>query len=129
MTGEPSWFEIGVGDAERGRAFYGALLGWRFEPVPGSDFPMIVTPTMSGGLHGGDAGATAMTFFAVPDLDAALERVRALGGEVDAMEESEETAGTFGRFAICRDDQGSAFGLRQLPRPPVSPSAGPEAPG
>ena len=34
MTGEPSWFEIGVEDAERGRAFYGALLGWRFGPVP-----------------------------------------------------------------------------------------------
>jgi len=119
MTGEPSWFEIGVRDAERGRAFYGALLGWRFEPVPGSDFPMIVTPTVAGGLHGGDPGATAMTFFAVSDLDAALERVRALGGGVDPLEEAEEATATFGRFAICRDDQGSMFGLRQPP--PVTP--------
>ena len=34
MTGEVSFFEIGVADAEQGRAFYGALFGWRFEPPP-----------------------------------------------------------------------------------------------
>ncbi|MGI3201585.1 hypothetical protein ACRJ4W_30585 [Streptomyces sp. GLT-R25] len=32
MSGEPTFFEIGVADPERGRAFYGSLLGWTFEP-------------------------------------------------------------------------------------------------
>jgi len=28
MTGELGFFELGVEDPERGRAFYGALFGW-----------------------------------------------------------------------------------------------------
>ena len=28
MAGEVAFFEIGVQDPERGRAFYGGLLGW-----------------------------------------------------------------------------------------------------
>jgi hypothetical protein len=32
LTGELAFFELGVDDAERGRAFYSALFGWRFEP-------------------------------------------------------------------------------------------------
>ena len=77
---------------------------------------MIVTPTVPGGLHGGDPGATAMAFFAVTDLDAAVARVRALGGEVVAMEESAETVTTWAEIRGLRADQGSTFGLHQPAR-------------
>lgn len=30
--------------------------------------------------------------------------------------DSEESAARFGRFKLCRDDQGSAFGLHELPK-------------
>jgi predicted enzyme related to lactoylglutathione lyase len=32
MSGEPVFFEIGVDDPQRGKAFYGALFGWDFAP-------------------------------------------------------------------------------------------------
>ena len=114
MSGEPSWFEVGVDDVERGRAFYGSLLGWELSSVPGGG-AVIGTPGVGGGLHGGDTGATAMVFFAVDDLDVALARVRELGGERIPIGDVDGEGAPHGRFAICRDDQGSTFGLRQPP--------------
>ena len=69
-------------------------------------------------MHGGDKGASPYVFFAVDDMAAALERVRELGGEVDDMdvEGNEDQVARFGRFKLCRDDQGSPFGLHQPPR-------------
>jgi uncharacterized protein len=118
MTGELSFFELGVADAERGRVFYESLFGWRLRPGPGHGF-VIDTPSVPGGMHGNDGGASPYVFFAVDDIDAAIERVRDLGGsieEIDAEGDSEESVAEFGRFKLCRDDQGSAFGLHQPPR-------------
>ncbi|MDG4863403.1 VOC family protein [Streptomyces sp. T-3] len=118
MTGEPSFFEIGVDDPERGRAFYGALFGWDMDPGPSGSGYVIGTPGVPGGMHGGDAGASPYVFFKVDDLDAAIERVRSLGGTVEApLEgvEDDKAVAAFGRFRLCRDDQGSAFGLHQPP--------------
>ncbi|MEV0933500.1 VOC family protein [Streptomyces phaeochromogenes] len=117
MSGEPTFFEIGVADPERGRAFYGSLLGWTFEPgtSEGGGFA-ITTDGVPGGMHGGDAGASPYLFFRVDDLDAAVARVRELGGTVEDGGDSEESAARFGRFKLCRDDQGSAFGLHELPK-------------
>jgi predicted enzyme related to lactoylglutathione lyase len=118
MAGEPSFFELGVRDAERGRAFYEALFGWRMEPVPpGSGFA-ITTATTPGGIHGGDPEASPLVFFRVDDIAAAIARVLELGGaieEVDHDDDDEASAARFGRFKLCRDDQGSAFGLHQPP--------------
>ena len=115
MAGELAFFELGVEDAERGRAFYGALFGWRFEPGPGDGF--VIAGAVPGGLHGGDARASPILFFAVDDIDAAVERVRSLGGTIEEIDvgDDPETAATFGRFKLCRDDQGSPFGLHQAP--------------
>jgi predicted enzyme related to lactoylglutathione lyase len=112
VTGEPSWFELGVGDVARARTFYGELFGWSFEDVAESDGAVIVTPGMRGGLHGGDKEASPLVFFRVDDLDAALERVRELGGEAGRLPDGGEPT-PYGRFALCRDDQGSVFGLHQ----------------
>ncbi|GGX59192.1 VOC family protein [Streptomyces fructofermentans] len=121
MAGEPSFFEIGVADPERGRAFYGALFGWTFEPgtTEGGGFALN-TGGVPGGIHGGDPGATPYLFFRVDDLDAAAAQVRDLGGTVDEPADesgdSDESAARFGRFRLCRDDQGSPFGLHEPPR-------------
>jgi predicted enzyme related to lactoylglutathione lyase len=118
MTGEPSFFELGVQDAERGRAFYGALFGWRMEPGPSGAGFTIGTAGLAGGMHGGDPQASPYLFFGVGDLDAALERVLELGGTVEPGHGGEgdaESDARFGRFRLCRDDQGSPFGLHQPP--------------
>jgi predicted enzyme related to lactoylglutathione lyase len=117
MAGEPAFFEIGVEDWERGRAFYGSLFGWRFEPGPSGHGYEIHTPSIRGGIHGGDKGASPYVFFAVDDMDAACARVQELGGSVEDMdvEGDADSQARFGRFKLCRDDQGSPFGLHQPP--------------
>jgi predicted enzyme related to lactoylglutathione lyase len=61
------------------------------------------------GLHArgpGPGDRVSIPYFAVPDLAAALERVVALGGAVIHPGE---------RWAICRDSEGSPFGLALAP--------------
>ncbi|HZX37007.1 MAG TPA: VOC family protein [Streptomyces sp.] len=119
MAGEISFFELGVGDFEAARTFYGGLFGWTFEPGPteGGGYA-IQTPNVPGGVHGGDSGASPYVFFKVDDMTAALDRVRELGGTVDDfdMGDDDETIARFGRFKLCHDDQGSPFGLHEPPR-------------
>jgi predicted enzyme related to lactoylglutathione lyase len=117
MEGKLAFFELGVGDSERGRAFYEGLFGWEFEAGPTGGGFAIGTPDVPGGLHGGDPGAAPLLFFAVADIERAIERVRELGGEVDGadVEGDEESIARFGRFKLCRDDQGSPFGIHQPP--------------
>lgn len=117
MSGELSFFELGVKDVERGRSFYAALFGWKFDPGPSGGGFLIRTPTVPGGIHGDDEGASPYVFFRVDDVDAAVEKVRELGGTVEAVDlgEDPESIGTYGRFRLCHDDQGSGFGLHQPP--------------
>ena len=118
MTGKLAFFELGVGDVERGRAFYEALFGWRFETGPSGKGFVITAPNVPGGMHGGDEGASPYVFFEVDDLDAAIARVHELGGQIEEIDlegDDEESTARFGRFKLCRDDQGSAFGLHQPP--------------
>ena len=117
MAGEVSFFSVGVGDVTRARTFYGELLGWTFEEVSGG--LVISGGGVPGGIHGGDEGAQPYLFFRVDDLDAALARVAELGGApepaVDEEHGDAEQEARFGRFALCRDDQGSTFGLHEPP--------------
>lgn len=118
MAGELAFFEIGVEDTDRGRRFYEGLFGWKMQPGPSGGGFTIETPSIRGGMHGGDKGAAPYVFFKVDDMEKALERVRELGGEVDdpGIEGDEEAQARFGRFKLCRDDQGSPFGLHQPPK-------------
>jgi predicted enzyme related to lactoylglutathione lyase len=107
MNGEPSYLELGVPDANRALAFYGAVLGWT---VDAAGPTQVDTPTLSIGIHGGDPQAHFEVLFAVPDIDTALAAVAAAGGEI--VSPVTDSPG-FGRWAECRDDQGVRFGLRQ----------------
>jgi predicted enzyme related to lactoylglutathione lyase len=116
MAGELAFFELGVADADRGRAFYEGLFGWELSPGPSGGFE-IGAAGVGGGMHGGDPGAAPYVFFAVDDMDAAVARVQELGGEVEDVnvEGDADSVARFGRFKLCRDDQGSPFGLHQRP--------------
>lgn len=117
MADDLTFFELGVADAERGRAFYEGLFGWTFGPGPTGEGFTIGTSNVPGGMHGGDPGAAPYLFFRVDDMDKALDRVRELGGTVEDIDAGgeDESIERFGRFKFCRDDQGSPFGLHQLP--------------
>jgi predicted enzyme related to lactoylglutathione lyase len=119
MSGQPMiFFELGVADAEQARAFYAGVFGWAMEPGPSGKGYVIDANGIPGGLHPGDPQASPYVFFGVEDIDAALARVLERGGELVEMDvggNDDETAATFGRFKLCRDDQGSPFGLYQPP--------------
>ncbi|ONK15664.1 VOC family protein [Streptomyces sp. MP131-18] len=127
MAGEVAFIEFGVADTVRARTFYSALFGWTFTPGPAEGGLLISGLGTPGGVHGADPGAVPYVFFRVEDMDAALEKVRALGGSAENMAVEGDAAeqARFGRFVLCRDDQGSRFGLHQ---PPPS-AAGDESTG
>ena len=109
MTGQPTYIELGVPDADRARAFYGVLLGWQVSGGSGAG-SIETSSLLHVGLHSDDPGAELLVFFAVDDLNAALEELDRAGGarHGDVVEEAR-----FGRFAICSDDQGVRFGLHE----------------
>jgi predicted enzyme related to lactoylglutathione lyase/uncharacterized glyoxalase superfamily protein PhnB len=113
--GELDYVLLRVPDATRARAFYGTVLGWRFRPGTGSAY---WHPEPSGGpsypgmgLEGGHAEATAVPWFRVPDLDAAVATVRAAGGRRIGPVRRRRGGGP---RIECADDQGARFGLTQL---------------
>jgi hypothetical protein len=109
MTGEASYIELGVRDADTARTFYGRLLGWQVSGESG--WGQVDSPTLSIGIHDGDESSIFEVFFSVDDLDASLAQVARLGGRVTSA--VNESPG-FGRWAECEDDQGVRFGLREM---------------
>jgi predicted enzyme related to lactoylglutathione lyase len=99
--------EFPADDPDRARRFWSGLLG--VELAERSQAEGLGWQTQSGGpalgIHerGAGPGDTAsLPYFAVADMEVALGQVTALGGTVIHP-------GT--RWAICRDPEGSPFGL------------------
>jgi predicted enzyme related to lactoylglutathione lyase len=113
--GDVSYITLGLPDLARGRAFYGAVLGWEFSPGSSEHgaqvddiVPMIGLwdgeQPVGGRVHGAVLG------FRVDDIAAAVAAVRAHGG----------TAGDphpepYALAAEGQDDQGIPFYLHQMP--------------
>jgi predicted enzyme related to lactoylglutathione lyase len=107
--------EFPADDPERARRFWQGLLGAALEPrAQGEGAGWQSRSTLPPiGVHARGAGpgdSFSLPYFAVDDLAAALEQVKALGGGVIHPGE---------RWAICRDSEGSPFGLaaRSMPGP------------
>jgi predicted enzyme related to lactoylglutathione lyase len=104
-----SFVEFPADDPARARRFWTELLGVELkdrDPSEGQGWQ-----THSGapaiGVHErgpGPGDSVSLPYFAVADVAEALERVQALGGSVVHPGE---------RWAICRDSEGSPFGLTQ----------------
>lgn len=121
------WWEIETADPERFQRFHAALSGWSFEPAfgdtdLGADYWIIRHGDRGiGGLQRAARSAPApavgtRVYLAVDDLEAALERVVQLGGEV---ERSRIALGGDDRwFGAYRDPTGVSFGLwTEVPGP------------
>ena len=123
--GAMAWNELATPDSEAAQAFYGALLGWEFAPEGPPGYMLIRN---RGRANGGilqmtdewkDAEGNFMpshwtVYFSVADIDQAVEKVRALGGETlfDTL-----TAENVGRFSVIREPAGAVFTLIQLNQP------------
>ena len=108
--GDTVYLTLRVPDGARARDFYEAVLGWSMAPdrVPDGFQESSTTPMV--GIHGGqDADLGAVPMYAVDDIEVAVAAVRTAGGQADGIEQQ-----SFGRSALCRDDQGLLFWLGQL---------------
>ena len=105
-----SLIEFPADDPERARRFWSDLLDVSLEPRPEREGRGWQTPTAGApslGVHArgpGPGDRFSLPYFAVADLAAALDRVRALGGSV-------VHPGT--TWAVCKDSEGTPFGLAQ----------------
>jgi predicted enzyme related to lactoylglutathione lyase len=107
MPGDLVYFWIPVPDGEAAKRFYGELLGWEFGEGSHPEGSQITNTTPHGGISGAaDSASHPQVCFQVDDLNAAMAKIRDLGGEV-----GEPRPGGEGRSVECHDDQGTQFHL------------------
>lgn len=111
VDGSFGLIEFPADDPERARRFWSGLLG--VELAERSQVEGEGWQTQSGapvlGIHQrgtGPGDTVSLPYFNVSDMEAALEEVTALGGSV---------IHPGARWAICRDSEGSPFGLALAP--------------
>jgi predicted enzyme related to lactoylglutathione lyase len=103
----PVLIELPADDLDRARRFWEGVLASRLEERPGEGAGLQARQDAPSwlGLHPrgpgpGDRGV--LPYFLVADFQLALQRVVELGGEVVHPGE---------RWAVCRDSEGTPFGL------------------
>jgi uncharacterized glyoxalase superfamily protein PhnB len=119
--GDLSYASLWVPDAARAADFFAAVLGWRYAPAGGPGERQVEGGSVPHGVVGG-RGPTLYCCYAVADIAAALDAVRAGGGVAGRPEPR-----PYGLVAECRDDQGVAFALHQPPDA-VAETRGPRRP-
>jgi predicted enzyme related to lactoylglutathione lyase len=105
MSNSVVWFELPAADTNRAREFYARLFGWTFERFDDQDYHL--TYEAGGAVYGASGEQGVLAYFGVEDIDAAIARVRELGGEAG---EKQEVPGV-GEYAHCSDLDGNRFGL------------------
>jgi predicted enzyme related to lactoylglutathione lyase len=106
-----SLIEFPADDPERALRFWSELLATRFEPRGEADGEgwQAAGQDPAIGVHDrgrGPGDSFSLPYFTVGDLEEALEKVKALGGTV---------VHPGARWAICKDSEGSPFGLAAEP--------------
>ncbi|MET8824521.1 VOC family protein [Streptomyces sp. NPDC004610] len=115
--GSPCFLDLGAPDVRAAAAFYGAVLGWEYQPMGEGD-------SAEGGMFQKDGKTVAglgklteegarpawMIYYSVPDADATTRAVERAGGAVRvppmALDE-------WGRMAQYTDPQGAQFAVWQ----------------
>jgi predicted enzyme related to lactoylglutathione lyase len=109
MAARPSLIEFPADDPERARRFWTGLLEAELDVRPDGEGEGWQTrassPAPAVGVHErgrGPGDSSSLPYFEVSDLESALARVQELGGTV---------VHPGARWAVCRDSEGSPFGL------------------
>jgi predicted enzyme related to lactoylglutathione lyase len=108
--GDVAYMVFELPDANRGRAFYGSVLGVQFSPGRDANSWNMFEIAPMAGLSGGHNRPCMVPMYRVDDIQAAVQRVRQAGGTA-----SEPVNEGYGIRAECADDQGVRFHLGQLP--------------
>ena len=107
--GDLVYVTIRVVDSARSRAFFGAVLGWRFSPGRAQDGWAVDDVVPMTGMAGGADEPAVVPMYRVDDIALAVGRVRAAGGTASDPERQ-----PYGSTSSCTDDQGTLFYLGQL---------------
>ena len=105
--GRIAWFELPAEDTKRAQEFYGRLFGWQFQAFDGEDYHM--TYETGGAIYNAPGQKGPTVYFGTDDIDAAIARVRSLGGQAGDKQEIPNV----GFYVHCRDTEGNPFGLYQ----------------
>lgn len=112
------WYELMTPDPKASKAFYDAVVGWDIDTVPtvpgDPEYRMIMAPdgpvggvlTLSPEMMAQGAKAGWLGYIGVDDVDATVERLRAVGGSVHLPPQDVEGVG---RMAMVSDPQGGLF--------------------
>lgn len=115
--GTPIWYELQTADPDASKTFYDRVIGWTVgaQPEGEMDYRMIATADggavggmmrLMPGMQSGGARPSWLFYIGVDDVDATVDRIKALGGGV--------TMGPMdlpgvGRMAMVTDPQGIPF--------------------
>lgn len=111
-----TWNELQTRETETAAVFYAGLFGWRTEPIEEDGKLVYVMIKNAGFTNGGimpmteqhcDTSPYWLAYFTVSSCDAAVAKVRQLGGEI-LVKPLDIGAG---RIGVVRDPQGAAFAL------------------
>ena len=116
-------FEIEATDRERAKNFYAQAFGWELQQMGAemSEYVLVMTgdPKEPGGINGGiystpPGDAKEVNAFScvigVDDIDQAMSKVTAAGGQT--MGDKMDIPG-IGTFARCKDTEGNIFTMLQ----------------
>jgi predicted enzyme related to lactoylglutathione lyase len=114
MPAKLNYVEFPADDPERALRFWSGLLEVELDPRSDEEGRgwQSRSPGIPIGVHARGSGpgdTVSLPYFVVDDLAVSLEQVEALGGIVIHPGE---------RFAICKDSEGSPFGLARGGRKP-----------
>lgn len=111
------WFDLATDDPQGAHAFYGAVFGWRFRPVPGARADYTLIENDDGRVGGllrqarppqARVGSRWLSLISAPDPQHSARVVQQLGGQV--LVAPTEVPGR-GTQALFRDPQGAVFGV------------------
>jgi predicted enzyme related to lactoylglutathione lyase len=107
--GDVACMSLWVPDVEGAATFFATVLGWTYGAGSSEQGRQVEGTTIPHGLYGGQERSTLFCCYAVDDVDAAVERVRAAGGSAAAPSNE-----PYGRVANCTDDQDTPFAIVEL---------------
>jgi len=117
--GGVGWHELSTSDLDAAWSFYEPLFQWKkgdlHDMGPMGEYQLFRPQQLTrdfGGIAGPSDGASWLYYFNVDALDPAVEKVKALGGEVAMVHEV--PGGTW--IAHCTDPQGAKFALSSTAR-------------
>lgn len=121
QAGDFCWHELMTPNVEQAKKFYSHLFGWKAEDQDMGGFIYTIFKQGEKGVAGmlqtppdkKDVPPHWMNYVCVDDIDATIEKAKALGATIV---EDKTKAGDYGYLAIIRDPTGAYFAIwKEIP--------------